>query len=65
MTADGILARGKANYDSNKFLDNIETLAYISTLTKEKASSEAPKPVKIDASKEVKDDKPNRRTVSA
>ncbi len=32
MTAEGRLARGKLNYDSNKFLDCSETLEYIATL---------------------------------
>ena len=36
MTAEGRLARGKANYEAGKFLDNSETLAYIETLPKEK-----------------------------
>lgn len=45
MTAEGRLARGKANYEEKKFLDNSETLEYMATL----------KPVK-----EVKDAKPNK-----
>ena len=36
MTKEGILSRGKANYEAKKFLDNSETLAYIATLPKEK-----------------------------
>ena len=34
MTAEGRLLRGKANYDSGKFLDNSETIEYVKTLTK-------------------------------
>lgn len=45
MTHEGRLARGKANYDSGKFLKNSETLAYIETLPKEEP-------------KEVKETKP-------
>ena len=36
MTAEGRLARGKENYDKNKFLDNLETIAYAETLKAEK-----------------------------
>lgn len=43
MTVEGRMARGKANYDSNKFLNNSETLEYIETLEKPK---EEPKPEK-------------------
>ena len=35
MTADGILARGEANYKANKFLTNSETIAYAESLPKE------------------------------
>ena len=35
MTSEGILARGKANYEAKRFLDNSETLAYIESLPKE------------------------------
>lgn len=35
MTAEGRLARGKANYEAGVFLNNSETLAYIETLPKE------------------------------
>ena len=44
MTAEGRLARGKANFDSKKFLDSPETLEYIATLKTEK-----PEEVKKDA----------------
>ncbi len=50
MTAEGRLARGKANYEAHKFLNNSETLAYIDTLKK---VEEKPK--------EVKDGKPKSR----
>lgn len=43
MTAEGILARGKENYEAKKFLDNSETLAYIATLPKEQPKEEKPK----------------------
>ena len=33
MTAEGRLARGKANCETNKFLDNKETLDYIASRT--------------------------------
>ncbi len=36
MTAEGRLARGKANYEAGIFLDNSETLAYVESLPKEK-----------------------------
>ena len=32
MTAEGRMARGKANYDSGKFLDNPETMEYAKSL---------------------------------
>ena len=32
MTKEGILARGKKNYEEKNFLDNPETLAYMETL---------------------------------
>ena len=35
MTQEGRLARGKANYEAGKFLDNSETLEYVATLKKE------------------------------
>jgi len=34
MTFEGRLARGKKNYDSNKFLKNPETLLYIESISK-------------------------------
>ena len=40
MTAEGILARGKANYETKRFLNNSETLAYVATLPKEKPKKE-------------------------
>ena len=62
MTAEGRLARGKANYESKKFLDNSETLAYIATLPKEapkvepkEKPKEAPK-----KDKEAKDATPTK-----
>ena len=36
MTKEGRLARGKANYEAGKFLDNSETIAYAATLKAEK-----------------------------
>jgi len=48
MTSEGILARGKANYESGKLLDNSETLAYAATLKDEKPI-EKPKEEKKDA----------------
>lgn len=53
MTKEGILLRGKANYEAKKFLDNSETLAYIATLSKEKPKEVEPK--------EAKDAKPKSR----
>ena len=29
MSKEGILKRGKENYEANRFLDNSETLAYV------------------------------------
>jgi len=52
MTAEGRLARGKANYEAGKFLDNSETMAYVETLQKEK-----PKEEKKTDSKKVKEKK--------
>ena len=50
MTAEGILARGKANYESGNLLDNSETLAYVETLKVEKSNEEVkPKEEKKDA----------------
>ena len=36
MTEEGRLARGKANHEAGKFLDNSETVAYVALLPKEK-----------------------------
>tara|TARA_R100000750_G_C2312101_1_gene82871 strand:+ start:231 stop:398 length:168 start_codon:yes stop_codon:yes gene_type:complete len=36
MSSEARLARGKANYEAGKFLNNSETLAYTSTLKVEK-----------------------------
>ena len=36
MTAEGILARGKENFDKGQFLDNSETIAYKATMKAEK-----------------------------
>lgn len=35
MTAEGRLARGKLNFESDKLLNNSETLDYLKTLIKE------------------------------
>ena len=40
MTSEGRLARGKANYEAKKLLNNSETLEYIKTLVKEKPKEE-------------------------
>ena len=40
MTEEGILARGKANYEAGKFLNNSETIAYAETLPKEEPVAE-------------------------
>ena len=32
MTFEGRLARGKVNYEANKFLNNSETIAYVESL---------------------------------
>ena len=32
MTHEGRLARGKANYEAGKFLNNSETIAYLATI---------------------------------
>ena len=42
MTAEGRLTRGKENYEAGKFLDNQETIDYISTIQKEKPKGEKP-----------------------
>ena len=42
MTTEGILARGKENYDKGRFLDNSETIAYVATMKAEKPT-EKPK----------------------
>ena len=52
MSVEGRLARGKANYEAKKFLENSETLEYIATLEVEK-----PKPVKAKQVKETKEEK--------
>jgi len=39
MTAEGRLARGKANYEAKVFLDNPETLEYLASLEKPKTDS--------------------------
>ncbi len=43
MSSEGILRRGKENYEAGKFLDNPETLAYIETLKVEKPKEEKKK----------------------
>ena len=45
MTAEGRLARGKENYETKRFLDNSETLAYVATLPKE--TTEKPKKAEV------------------
>ena len=40
MTAEGILARGKANHEAGKFKNNSETLAYTKTLSNDVEPSE-------------------------
>ncbi len=52
MTAEGILARGKANYEAGNFLDNPETQAYLRSIKQ----PEEPKP-----KEEKKDAKPKSR----
>jgi len=56
MTAEGRLARGKENYETKRFLDNSETLAYIATLPKETPKKETPK-------KETKKETPKKAEV--
>ena len=56
MSSAGILARGKANYEANAFLDNPETMAYVATLKKEEPKQEPKKKVTINF-KEVKEEK--------
>lgn len=46
MTAEGRQARGKENYDRKRFLDNLETIAYVATLKVEKPK-EVKKEVKV------------------
>jgi len=50
MTAEGRLARGKANCEARKFLDNSETKEYIATLPEVKEAKPKAKEVKKDAS---------------
>jgi len=38
MTSEGILARGKENYDKGRFLENSETIAYVASMKAEKPS---------------------------
>ena len=40
MTSEGMLARGKANFEANRFLNNSETLSYIASMHKEKPKKE-------------------------
>jgi len=40
MTKEGRLARGKANYEANKLMNNSETQEYIATLPKEEPEEE-------------------------
>ena len=54
MTTEGILARGKENYDKGRFLDNSETIAYVATM---KAEKPVEKPV--EKPKEKINGKPN------
>ena len=46
MTTEGILARGKINYEAKKFLNNSETLEYMATLEKPKEVKEEKKNAK-------------------
>ena len=58
MTADGILARGKANYKAGKFLNNSETMLYMENLPKEK-EQEHPTITEPKPKEENKDVEPN------
>ena len=51
MSKEGILKRGKENYEAKRFLDNSETLAYMETLPKTKHKEEKPKEAKDGKSK--------------
>lgn len=46
MTAEGRLARGKANFLAKRFLNNSETLEYMATLEKPKETIK-PKPKEV------------------
>lgn len=48
MSSEGRLARGKANYDAGKFLENSETVEYAATV-KAKPKEEKPKEKKENA----------------
>ena len=54
MTSEGRLARGKANYDSKKFLNNSETMDYAKTLKVEKPKEKPNKEVKEEDGKSNK-----------
>jgi len=43
MSSEGILRRGKENYEAGKFLDNPETLAYIESIKVEEPKKEKKK----------------------
>jgi len=43
MSSEGILRRGKANYEAGALLDNPETLAYIESIKAEEPKKEKKK----------------------
>ncbi len=76
MTKEGRLARGKANYDRGRFLENSETMAYVcvkdggtwddqnhvcETAEQKKAKEAAKAKAAKEAKEEAKNAKPNTR----
>jgi hypothetical protein len=53
MGAAGRLARGEANFNSKKFMNNAETLEYMATLEKPKEVKKVLK--KVEVKREVKE----------
>ena len=51
MSQEGILSRGKANYEAGAFMDNPETLAYIDSLKVEEVEEKPKKKEKKNASR--------------
>jgi len=60
MTKEGRLARGKENYEAKRFLDNLETVAYVCVLNGGVWDDKEQKCISKGKPKEIKDVKSNK-----